>query len=325
MKSIDESIKATEQASELVQSLLSCSRREDEIRAEVRILEILDDISRLVSEELKIKGIKLDTNFQKVPDIKGSASQLQQVFLNILINAIHAVDEDGVISIKVWGDNDKIFVKFTDDGVGIKKENISKIFNPFYSTKGVWGDDGIKGTGLGLSISYNIIKSHKGDITVESKPGVGTDVTVMIPIGTADKSTRENLKFLNEFNALIVEFDQKQAEILAEIIRKLGGWPFLSNWCDEAIKKIDQLDFDYVILDTSHPDMTGFVRFIDFIKSNKPSLPVILTNQGPIKYQYKEYTRMALGIISKPFAFADVADVLMRLQHRHKETTTDKV
>lgn len=324
-KSIDESMKATEQATELVQSLLSYSRREDVIRAEVRILEILDDIIRLVGEELKIKGIKLDKNFQKVPEIKGSPSQLQQVFLNILINAIHAVGEDGVISINAWSDDNKIFIKFSDNGVGIKKENISKIFDPFYSTKGVWGDNGVKGTGLGLSISYNIIKAHNGDIMFESKPGAGTDVRVMIPIGTADKSTRENLKFVNKFNALIVEFEQKQAEMLAEIIRKLGGRPVLCNWCDEAIKKINQLEFDYAILDTNHPAMAGFVRIIDFIKSNKPSLPVILTCQGPVKYQYKEYARMASGIITKPFTFDDVGDILMELQQHRAETATDKV
>ena len=325
MKSINESMKATEQASELIQSLLSYSRREDEIGTEVRVLEILDDIIRLVGEELKIKGIKLDREFQKVPEIKGSPSQLQQVFLNILINAIHAVGEDGVISIKAWSDGKKVFIKFSDNGVGIEEENINKIFDPFYSTKGVWGDNTDKGTGLGLSVSYNIIKAHHGDIMVESKPGIGTKVTVVIPIGTAGKSEGEGPKFVNEFNALVVEFDQKQAEILTDIIRKLGGRPVLCNWCDEAIKKANQLDFDYTILDANHPAMAGLIRFIDFIKSKKPSLPVILTSRGPIKYQYREYAKMASGIISKPFTFDKVADVLMKLQQYHKETSTDKV
>ena len=111
--------------------------------------------------------------------------QLNQVFLNLLVNAGHAIEEQGSITLKTYVENEAIKVEIGDTGCGISPENMKKIFEPFYTTKPVG-----KGTGLGLSMSYSIVNKHKGEILVQSEPGVGTKFTVVLPLDAfSDVST----------------------------------------------------------------------------------------------------------------------------------------
>jgi signal transduction histidine kinase len=111
-------------------------------------------------------------------------NQVEQVFINLLLNALHAVeDHHGLVAVKTIIDrpNEKILVRITDNGCGIPPENMKKIFDPFFSTKS-------NGTGLGLAVSYGIVRNHNGDIRVSSKPGSGTCFTVEFPIVSAEES-----------------------------------------------------------------------------------------------------------------------------------------
>jgi two-component system NtrC family sensor kinase len=111
-------------------------------------------------------------------------NQVEQVFVNILINAIHAVEENGEIFIasRLDGEEGTVAVEITDNGPGISPENRSKIFEPFFSTKA-------KGTGLGLAVSYGIVKNHKGDIQVSSGSGEGARFTITFPLAEGGRDT----------------------------------------------------------------------------------------------------------------------------------------
>ncbi len=104
-------------------------------------------------------------------------NQLNQVFMNLLVNSIDAIEETGTISITTYTRFTDIFIKIKDSGADIKPEHLNKIFDPGFTTKGV----GV-GTGLGLSIVYRIIEDHKGTITVQSEYGKGTEFTVKLPV-----------------------------------------------------------------------------------------------------------------------------------------------
>jgi two-component system, NtrC family, sensor kinase len=103
--------------------------------------------------------------------------QMNQVFVNLLINAVNAIADKGVIKIKTWREENFIGVEVSDTGIGIPHKNLVKIFEPFFTTK-----EAGKGTGLGLSITYEIIQRHKGEITVKSEVGKGTTFTIRIPV-----------------------------------------------------------------------------------------------------------------------------------------------
>jgi signal transduction histidine kinase len=97
--------------------------------------------------------------------------------MNLLVNAAQAIDKEGRIIVKAWQEEQSVLFSVADDGCGIPAENVSKIFEPFFTTKEIG-----KGTGLGLSLSYEIVKKHRGEISVASEPGKGTVFTVSLPI-----------------------------------------------------------------------------------------------------------------------------------------------
>ena len=113
-----------------------------------------------------------------MPRINGNHQGLQQVFLNLITNAVHAMQDGGDLTIRAdLAEGDKIKVEFEDTGTGISEENLSNIFDPFFTTKDVG-----RGTGLGLSVSYGIIKKHGGQISVKSRLGRGTTFTIFLPV-----------------------------------------------------------------------------------------------------------------------------------------------
>ena len=136
----------------------------------------LDSTINIVHNEIKTKAEVIRT-YGDIPEIRCIASQLNQVFLNLLINASHAIENSGTITVATGQQDQEIWVKISDTGSGITKENMTRIFDAFFTTKPVG-----KGTGLGLSLSYSIIKKHHGRIEVESEIGKGTTFTVWLPI-----------------------------------------------------------------------------------------------------------------------------------------------
>jgi len=136
----------------------------------------LDSTLNIVSNEIKYKAT-VEKNYGSLPPVTCLASQLNQVFMNLLVNAGHALRERGVISIRTGVDGDWVWVEIADNGVGIAPENLNRIFEPFFTTKPVG-----TGTGLGLSLSYGIVNRHGGRIDVVSELGKGTRFTVRLPV-----------------------------------------------------------------------------------------------------------------------------------------------
>ena len=115
--------------------------------------------------------------YGELPDVECIGSQLNQVFMNLIVNAAHAIENRGTIWLETGTRDDWVFVRVRDDGCGIAPENFKRLFEPFFTTKPVGS-----GTGLGLSVSYNIVNKHHGRLEVESEPGKGTAFTVWLPI-----------------------------------------------------------------------------------------------------------------------------------------------
>jgi two-component system, NtrC family, sensor kinase len=130
----------------------------------------------VVNNEIKYKAT-VSTDFGKLPVLRCYAQELNQVFMNILVNAAQAMKESGTIVVRTYHADDQIFIEISDNGVGIHPDNINRIFDPFFTTKDVG-----KGTGLGMHIAYNIIQKHKGTIRVESTLGEGTTFIIRLPV-----------------------------------------------------------------------------------------------------------------------------------------------
>jgi two-component system NtrC family sensor kinase len=175
-KLINESLDGANRVRKIVKDLSTFSRVDQGNSEVADLVECLESAVTIVWNELKYKAT-LDRNYGKIPPLNCFPQQLNQVFMNLLVNAGHSIESQGDITITTWSDNDTAYVSIADTGCGIAQEHLTRIFEPFFTTKEVG-----KGTGLGLSISYDIIKKHHGDITVESSVGAGTTFTVRLPL-----------------------------------------------------------------------------------------------------------------------------------------------
>ncbi len=177
-KLLDMALSECMRLTDMLRKTLSFSKPDQEHRCTVDINTILDEILLLHEKQLREIDIKLHTDFAEgLKPVLASKNQLRQVFLNLLSNAKDAMPEGGELTINTQGNGKQIRVQVTDTGVGIKPENLDKIFETFFTTK----TDTVKGVGLGLSVCYGFIKDHGGDITVESQLGVGTTFNVILP------------------------------------------------------------------------------------------------------------------------------------------------
>jgi two-component system, NtrC family, sensor kinase len=141
----------------------------------VDINKCLDSTLNVAHNELKYKA-EVIREFGEIPTVEGFPQKLNQVFMNILVNAAQAIEEKGEIRVLTKKEGDDVVISISDTGCGIKEEHLAKIFDPFFTTKEVG-----KGTGLGMNIAYNIVRDHGGSISVKSKAGEGTTFTVRLP------------------------------------------------------------------------------------------------------------------------------------------------
>jgi len=160
-----------------VNSLLNFARNPSETSFyQVDLKESLQGIVSLIDYKLKNMNIQLEMKLSPIKSLWAQGERLQQVFINIILNALDAMPNGGTLKIGLVQDNKLAVIRIGDTGTGIQSQHLPHIFDPFFTTKGIG-----KGTGLGLSISYAIIKEHEGNITVKSQHGEGTMFTVTIP------------------------------------------------------------------------------------------------------------------------------------------------
>ena len=174
---IDKIVKQTFRASEIVNNLLNFSRTGPGELADVDLNRVVEETLSLVAHPLKASQIQVVKQLTEgLPPVRGSANKLQQVFLNLFLNARDAMPSGGMLEVRSAVHNGSVEVEVVDTGNGITREHIHKIFDPFFTTK-----TSGRGTGLGLSVSYGIIKEHAGKIDVRSTPGRGTSFHVEFP------------------------------------------------------------------------------------------------------------------------------------------------
>jgi len=168
----------TFRASEIVNSLLNFSRTSETAFDKVDLNKVMEETASLLEHQFTKAGIEIELKLEeRLPPIKGSASKLQQVFLNLFLNARDAMDGGGVLRVKSSANGASALVDIADNGKGIPREAIARIYDPFFTTKSAK-----KGTGLGLSVTYGIVREHGGTIEVESLPGAGTCFHLDFPL-----------------------------------------------------------------------------------------------------------------------------------------------
>lgn len=300
---IEESIEGSEKVKKIVSDLKDFSRVE---KYEMKLADVNDNIEKtlnIVWNELKYKA-KIVKEFRELPEIKCDIQRLSQVFMNVLVNAAHAIEKNGIITIKTFCVNNSIVIQISDNGKGIPEANINRIFDAFFTTK----EPG-KGTGLGLSISYKIIQNHKGIIDVESEVGKGTTFTIKLPI---DKS-----KQIKEYKILIIDDDENIIKIFTEMINDYEP-SILVKTAKDGFEVGDLLNSfmpDLVLLDIKMPGMDGFevCRRIKTNDKTKGTKIIMITGFLEEYSKEKSYEAGAIEFLIKPIEVKTLYSVLDKI------------
>jgi len=185
--------KETKRCKAIIENLLKFARQEKTVMDRVDVSTLVDEAMKLVEHQLNMNSVKISRAVPPgLPPIFANSNQLQQVLMNLSINAQHAMEKNGgtlsvsALETKLPDGRDAVEIRVNDSGSGIPKEIMAKIFEPFFTTKPAG-----KGTGLGLSVTFGIIRDHKGQVLVESQVGVGTTFRLILPLAPAVPETLE--------------------------------------------------------------------------------------------------------------------------------------
>ena len=262
--------------------------------------------------EARLRGLDYEVRLEAEAgqNTYGSASELREVFVNLIVNAVDAMPRGGRLLITSRRRDKRLQLQFIDNGVGMPEEVRQKIFEPFFSTKGAHG------TGLGLSVSYSIIERHEGSISVDTQVGNGTTFTIDLPAvmpASALTDVAEPADEVVRLRILVVDDEAAVRETLAEMLVTLNHDVELAESGQEAVQKLRRAPFDFVFTDLAMPEMDGW-ETARAIRKEWPNMQIILvTGYGPATNPPAGEENLVDAVIGKPFDFAQVTSTLNTL------------
>lgn len=190
-KAFEKILAAGQRASKITTGMLSYARQQADRREPMNLITLVEDLLVLVEKDLQRHRVRLETNFQGQPWASVNSGQVQQVLLNLIVNARQAMPSGGLLSVSVRdnAETGQAELSVKDSGCGIPADKLRQIFEPYFTTK-TPDEQGQGGTGLGLSLAKDVMDAHSGRIRVESQPGVGTMFTLKFPLVAAPQTTR---------------------------------------------------------------------------------------------------------------------------------------
>jgi nitrogen-specific signal transduction histidine kinase len=318
-KYIDKAITSLDRATALTKQLLTFAKGGEPIIGAINIRALIQQVADFNTVGSNIKVIY---NFpDNLWNIKADKGQISQVISNLVINAKQAMPEGGNLYIElenvVFDEKNGVknllgkyvLIRIKDQGIGMPKDILRKIFDPYFTTKQ-------EGSGLGLAIIYSIIEKHNGYIKVESEPGKGTIFEVFIPADTDSykneiaKKDHVELFGLKGKNILIMDDDKDIRELGRDIFEIFGCHVALASNGEEAIKSFKEQQYDFVILDlTIRGGMGGADTVKEILKIDKNAKVFVSSGyySDPIMSDYKKYG--FVGVLQKPWKIEDIKDI----------------
>ena len=306
---LEQVISLGERANDVAMSLLTYSRAKPEEVNRENLKSIIDKSISLVEKEMSNLNIELVFYHEEVPDIAVSASKIQQLLLNLLINAQHAIKSHGVITVALLREGNSAKIKIGDSGSGIPQEILSRVFDPFFSTKGVWGRDEVIGTGMGLAICRNLAREHGGDLEAKSIVGMGTTFALTLPLDEEHRTLEGQLDRHEEVRAILFTLDKdevtqyfKEGVPLHVTILPVDNFAKMPSQLSDAC--------DLVICDARFSAKVELFKTGDHCKRNE--IPYVMVNCGAMEYQLSELYDDAAACFKENASLTRILEILRK-------------
>ncbi len=266
-------------------------------------------------DKASLSGIRIEVKKELKTEgkVMGDATELRKVLTNLIVNAIDAMPNGGTLTLRTEEDEKFVFVTVEDTGVGMTEEVKSKIFVPFFTTKGE------ERAGLGLSLANGLIIRHRGEIMVESTPGSGSGFTIKLPrYEVVEQKETPTKTECESAHILVVEDEKNVREVLDAILSTAGYRVIQAASGEEGIELFRKQKPDVVITDLGMPGLSGW-DVADKVKAFDPSIPVILFTGWGVKSDQTEVHRQNVDrIISKPFKMEQILNLISELLAQRK-------
>lgn len=312
----------------IAHDLLSFARGADAQIQRLDVRDVIQDTVRLIRNHPAARGVEIDLGLREdLPQVEADANLLHQVFFNVMLNAIQALVNGGILSISATlrgSEHDPLSalmdIKFHDTGVGIPKEQLRRIFDPFYSKRA----NGTTGSGLGLPVSLSMVQSIGGDIHVTSAEGIGTTVTVSLPIVERRASPRKGVRPRPQGRVLLVDDDPNVRRTLATLFTRRGYEVATAEDGDEALKQFasaeNERPFEVVLTELMLPKLDGFAVIREAAQRSPRPLTLVLTGVTDHRQLLVALDAGAHFGFSKPPHFGELVSVVEQLARpRQKE------
>lgn len=300
-------INASKRAAQLTKQLLSLSRKDPVNLRVLSVNEAVRTTGKLLGETLDRK-IRLEFELtEESTHIKADETQVEQVLLNLAINARDAMPEGGRLKFSTGAQDGNVIVRVTDSGTGIDREILPKIFDPFFTTK-----DKSKGTGLGLSVVYAIVKQMGGSIDVQSEAGIGTEFMLTFPSSNEArrKAAAQTARPKGGAEKILIADDEPEMLALLEMALKDLGYSVVC--ARNGVEAVDYATHDVrlIILDTIMPEMDG-VGALRCIRQKMPDVKVLISSGYTSPEKTPLLERLGIdGFVPKPFELARLASTV---------------
>ncbi len=296
-EALDKINRIASNANDIALGLLTFSRQSDTAYEYCNVTDIIDSVLAIVRKELEYRRVELITNYQTTAPIRIVPGKLQQVLFNLIQNSLDAIEEkQGRLEIAVKQGNGYLEIHVSDNGHGIEPSIIEKVFDPFFSTKGVWGRETRGGgTGLGLSICRNIIREHDGDLLVESQPDRGSKFTIRLPY--QDEPTSHDIptpEADSDRTAKVYCRDDISFGLLKEHLAQ-AGWNVIR--IKSRAEASGEPRTSVAFLDTGGAGKIRFAKIYKSLRDSDPEIKLYLLTEGQREYLMDEYHKNAVGII----------------------------
>ncbi|MGC9196002.1 MAG: ATP-binding protein [Syntrophobacteraceae bacterium] len=238
-----------------------------------------------------------------------NASDLREVLTNLLLNAIDAMPQGGIISFRSYRQDEHLFLEVGDTGLGMRKEICERIFDPFFTTKGIGN------SGLGLSVSWSLVGRYGGDIQVNSAPGDGTTFVIKLLRAESLKgpAVKKNNEPVNSYRLMLVEDDPEILTLLRDMLRLKGHRVVALSDGEKALEMIDSSNFDLVVTDLGMPLISGW-EIARRAKAKNPLLPVVMITGWGGQYEETDLARRGVDLmLCKPLSWDKLLSSIEKL------------